>query len=48
MASNGLVGPIAPLSRHLDCFLAESVRCGAACPDGSGAAVLSRWMVDVL
>jgi hypothetical protein len=24
-----LVGPIAPLTRHLDCFLAESVHCRA-------------------
>jgi len=27
LASSASVGPIAPLTRHLDCFPAESVRC---------------------
>jgi hypothetical protein len=29
MASNGSAGPIASLTRHLECFPAESVRCWA-------------------
>jgi len=51
MASNGSAGPIASLTRHLECFPAESVRCWAFksgwVPGRSGAGCTTyKWKLS--